>query len=278
MWISRISLRNFKSYRYQTFEFPKPENDKNLALIGGVNGYGKTTLLEAIYVGLYGEEAVNHKALDRAGLKARGYGHFLENALYKHALRDGQDSMEVSIEIIKPERGAFKITRKWFFTNAGRYNDQRLIINEKLNSATAWKTLKEEELPILLTVYAVPPWLAPFFFFDGEKIAALADEDRTGWVLTGLESLSGVVLVKELRQKLAEYSTKKMREQGGVDEQKVSELKDAVDEAEQKIYQTKIKIGGMDVNLKKKWAERESLTQKLSDLAQGIGFHTTPSS
>lgn len=66
MWISRIALRNFKSYQSQVFDFPQPADGKNLVLIGGLNGYGKTTLLEAVYVGLYGEEAVNHKALDRA--------------------------------------------------------------------------------------------------------------------------------------------------------------------------------------------------------------------
>ena len=47
-WISRIELKNFKSYRNQVFEFPKPSGGKNLVLIGGINGYGKTTLLEAI--------------------------------------------------------------------------------------------------------------------------------------------------------------------------------------------------------------------------------------
>ncbi len=42
MWISRIALRNFKSYRNQVFEFPRPADGKNLVLVGGVNGYGKT--------------------------------------------------------------------------------------------------------------------------------------------------------------------------------------------------------------------------------------------
>jgi len=130
MWISRISLRNFKSYRNQTFEFPQPADGQNLVLIGGVNGYGKTTLLEAVYVGLYGEEAVTQQALDRAGLKARGYGHFLENAFYKHALSNGEDRMEVIIEITHPDRGQLRITRKWFFKNKGQYDNQRLIIEE----------------------------------------------------------------------------------------------------------------------------------------------------
>jgi DNA sulfur modification protein DndD len=43
MWLSRIELKNFKSYRQQVFEFPQPHAGKNLVLIGGINGYGKTT-------------------------------------------------------------------------------------------------------------------------------------------------------------------------------------------------------------------------------------------
>ena len=130
MWSSRITLRNFKSYQNQTFEFPQPAEARNLVLIGGVNGYGKTTLLEAVYVGLYGEEAVTQKALDRAGLKVRGYGHFLENAFYKHALTNGDDRMEVIVEITRPDRGQLRVTRRWFFKLKGQYDNQRLIIEE----------------------------------------------------------------------------------------------------------------------------------------------------
>lgn len=274
MWISRISLRNFKSFRNQTFEFPRPSDGRNVVLVGGVNGYGKTTLLEAIYVGLYGEEAVNHRALDRAGLKARGYGHFLENAFYKHALRNNEDRMEVIIEITRPERGQLRITRKWFFNASGRYSDQRLIVEELTNRSKAWKMQPEHVLPILLTVYAVPPWLAPFFFFDGEKIAVLADEDRTGWILSGLESLSGVVLVKELREKLAEYSTKKMREQGGVDEQRVGELEAQLARATGRADMVAAALHELREELRHSADERDRLTRQLSDVAQGSDART----
>lgn len=274
MWISRISLRNFKSYRNQTFEFPQPGEGRNLVLIGGVNGYGKTTLLEAVYVGLYGEEAVSQKALDRAGLKARGYGHFLEHAFYKHALSNGEDRMEVIIEITRPERGQLRITRRWFFNSNGRYGDQRLIIQEQGKRESAWKIKPEDELPTLLTVYAIPPWLAPFFFFDGEKIAVLADEDRTGWILSGLENLSGVVLVKELREKLADYSTKKMREQGGVDEQRVEQLGEQLARANERNEQASVLLHEFKEELRQGADERDRLTRQLSDLAQGSDART----
>ena len=67
MWISKIELRKFKSYDNQVFKFPAPSEDgRHIILIGGMNGYGKTTLLQAIYLGLYGNEAID--SLIRAGL------------------------------------------------------------------------------------------------------------------------------------------------------------------------------------------------------------------
>ena len=83
MWISKLELNNFKSYYFQSFNFPQPEREGNLTLIGGMNGFGKTTLLEALYLCLYGADAMPH--LGRAGLKPteerKGYPTFLERAL-----------------------------------------------------------------------------------------------------------------------------------------------------------------------------------------------------
>lgn len=274
MWISRITLRNFKSYQNQVFEFPQPADGKNLVLIGGLNGYGKTTLLEAVYVGLYGEEAVNHKALDRAGLKAKGYGHFLETAFYKHALRNGEERMEVVIEIMRPSKGCLRITRKWFFTNQGRYDNQRLVLESQGQRSSVWRALPDSELPDLLASYAVPPWLAPFFFFDGEKIAALADEDRTGWVRSGLENLMGVVLIKELRERLSTYSTAKLKQSGGIDEQQVDQLREALEVAVAQRQQLADALQLMQDEFQQNSETRERLTRQLRDFAQGSDART----
>ena len=81
MWISKLELTCFKSYQHQMFDFPAPEDGRNIVLIGGMNGFGKTSILEALYLCLYGKEAIIHLA--RAGLKTddrRGYPTFLEGA------------------------------------------------------------------------------------------------------------------------------------------------------------------------------------------------------
>ena len=78
-WISRIKLTNFKSYENSEFNFPQPQdNGGNLVLIGALNGHGKTTLLEALFLGLYGEKSAD--ILKRA-VHYKEENNLLENAL-----------------------------------------------------------------------------------------------------------------------------------------------------------------------------------------------------
>lgn len=273
MWLSRVELKNFKSYRQQIFEFPQPQSGKNLVLIGGVNGYGKTTLLEAIYVGLYGEEAIKHKALDSAGLKTKSYGHFLETAFHRLAPAEGHERMEVSVEFSREDNGALRVTRRWFFNSKGKYNDQKVVVETRAQVG-GWMPRAEGMLPELLESYATPPWLAPFFFFDGEKIAGLADEDRTGWIQSGLENLLGVVLVKELREQLINYIDKKLREGGGADEQRIEELKSKLDLEKSKEIEVSETIATVRQQLNETKDERDRLSNQLAGLAQGSDART----
>ena len=89
MYISKIELTKFKSYQHAEMLFPEPTAGKNIVIVGGMNGYGKTSILEALYLCLYGKDALPHLA--RAGLKTddyRGYPSFLEKALNGEARRD----------------------------------------------------------------------------------------------------------------------------------------------------------------------------------------------
>ncbi|KVW92763.1 DNA sulfur modification protein DndD [Thiobacillus denitrificans] len=273
MWLSRVELLNFKSYRQQVFTFPQPGSGKNLVLIGGINGYGKTTLLEALYVGLYGEEAFKHKALDSAGLKAKSYGSFLEVAFHRLAPNNGDDRMEVQVEFTREDGGALRVTRKWFFNGRGKYNDQKVIV-ETCAQTGAWMHRAEDELPELLESYATPPWLAPFFFFDGEKIAGLADEDRTGWVLSGLENLLGVKLVKELREQLTAYIDKKLREAGGVDEQRIEQMKNTLEKDKSKESALRESMAELRQRHGNAKDERDRFSNQLAGLAQGSDART----
>ena len=202
MWIQRIELSNFKAYQTQIFDFPKPSAGKNLILIGGMNGQGKTTLLEALYLCLYGEEATAHMA--RAGLADTAYAQFLQKALHGNATMSRNKIMRISVNFMCAENRGYTITRKWHFRAKGEYETQEVEgfeirdgLSERLDDADAIRDVVATEM--------APPNLAPFFFFDGEEVKKLADQDRNGWVKAAMEGFFGVVLLRKLRERLGQY-------------------------------------------------------------------------
>ena len=99
MYIRSIELRNWKGYAHAKLEFPKPGQKKNVVLIGANNGYGKTSLLEAFILCLYGQEGV--WTLPRAGSKgeqSQSYNDFLERAL--HAVARDRGDMSCSVLLL----------------------------------------------------------------------------------------------------------------------------------------------------------------------------------
>ena len=74
MIIKRLTMNNFGVYEGEnTFEF---SYSLPVVLIGGMNGRGKTTFLEAILLALYGE---NSKAYKES--KYKTYGQYLRTIL-----------------------------------------------------------------------------------------------------------------------------------------------------------------------------------------------------
>lgn len=227
MWISKLELTNFKSYVFQAFSFPRPENNRNLVLIGGMNGFGKTTLLEALYLCLYGPDAMPH--LSRAGLKPteerRGYPTFLERALNGQALALGRDNMSVKVQALSQTTEGFEITRRWFFTKRGDWNGEDEILLQEISGGVS-RPIDQSYLPEILDQHFVPAHLAPFFFFDGEEVKTLANRNRIEQIKAGMEGLLGVVLLRGVQKRLEQYQANNRYRGGGisVDEQKYKEL------------------------------------------------------
>jgi len=178
-----------------------------------MNGYGKTTILEALYLCLYGKDALPHLA--RAGLKTdeyRGYPTFLEKSLNGEAKRDGADTMSIRVVINRTKNKGIDIVRRWYFRPTGTWQDEEAIVRElgKNDSAIPKKDGKNGFLlSELLEEQYVPAHVAPFFFFDGEEVKKLADQSRIEQVKQGLEGLLGVVVLRNLVERLKAFEQNK---------------------------------------------------------------------
>lgn len=269
MWISLIELNNFKSYQYQTFEFPQPRAGKNITLIGGMNGYGKTTILEAVYLGLFGKDAIHH--LGRAGLKGDiGYRTFLERALHGHALRTSRDTMSVTVQINTSPNDGFQIIRKWFFSRGGDWTDEEILIYEVRNGIKD-KAIESDHIEELLDQRFIPAHIAPFFFFDGEEVKKLADHSRVEQIRQGIEGLLGVVLLRKLEKRLQQYQANRSQGVAAVDEQKHRELLEALTAHEDefgKLEQRKQELDSEVATLK---GQRTDLMNRIMAMGGGGG-------
>lgn len=270
MWIAKIELFNFKSYQHQTFEFPQPCAGRNIVLIGGMNGYGKTSILEALYLGLYGKEAVEH--LGRAGLKDDvGYRKFVERALHGTAIRTGRDSMWVKIQINQSKAEGFEVTRKWFFSRSGDWTGEDEVVIYEVRDGIRSRALASDRLPELLDQRFIPAHVAPFFFFDGEEVKKLADQSRGDQIRTGIEGLLGVVLLRKLKKRLEEFQTNRSTGIAVMDEQKHRELFETLTHHEREYEEAKRKQHALDESVKSLQEQRTDFTNRMMQLGAGAG-------
>lgn len=188
MIIQKISLSNFGVYA--GIETIKPcstsENGFPVTLIGGVNGAGKTTILEAVLLALYGKSS---PAVREAGQPYQVYiDSFIHNATIKEAW------IELLLEV-PVEGNAVKLglRRQWHKKKNQWNEDLRITRNDMpdLFLAKNWAYYVED---------LVPSGLAGLFFFDGEKIISLAEEDTGESMKKAIYSVFGVDLVDRLIQ------------------------------------------------------------------------------
>lgn len=171
----------------QVISLRPPSGSKPIVLIGGMNGAGKTTILESIQLALYG--ALAHASGRRAG----SYDNYLRGLIHRGVPASEGAAVELSFTAHQEgQEHTYWIRRSWKSTGAsireillvsvdGRYDD---------NLASTWNEHVETFLP---------RGIAGLFFFDGEQIAALADLERSRQVLSSaLAALLGLDLVERL--------------------------------------------------------------------------------
>lgn len=268
MWISRVELINFKSYQHQVFEFPEPNKSKNIVLIGGLNGYGKTSILEALYLGLFGKDAVSHLA--RAGLKNTGYRPFLENALHGNALKNNRDMMSVAIQVNIGAYEGFLITRKWYFNKMGHYVEEDTLIYT-VEMGVSKKPIPSERANEILEQYFIPAHLAPFFFFDGEEVKSLASQNRVEQIKMGMEGLLGVVILRELRKRLQQFQIHKRQGVVNVDVDKHRSLFDDLTKKEVDLEKLLEQKRTVEKEIESSKTQRNELTNRILSLGGGGG-------
>jgi DNA sulfur modification protein DndD len=169
-----------------------PSPKKPIVLIGGLNGAGKTTVLEAIHLALYGPLA------KLSGRRSGSYENYLRGLIHNGVPQSEGAAIELTFHA--HQEGAereYWIRRSWRSTGASVREILLVSVNGRHDAAltSTWSEHVETFLP---------RGIADLFFFDGEQIEALADMERSKEVLnSALAALLGLDLVDRLNTDLA---------------------------------------------------------------------------
>ncbi len=180
MTIREIELNNFRIYKGKNKIELSPDGNRNLIIVSGNNGFGKTTFLMSLVWCLYGKnmgkvDELYRKEIDEKG----GYSKYIGNSLNFAAQKEGETRFSVSVtftDVEIPDTPCTEITIVRSYDSATNCDDELEIlidgIKNDLFSGSKEEVAKEEE--IFIRDYILPIEIAKFFFFDAEKIVSFA--------------------------------------------------------------------------------------------------------
>ena len=192
MILNELKLNNFCIYRGE-HEFnlaPSASRGKTkpVVLFGGMNGGGKTTILDAVQLVLYGKRSKCSKRGEKS------YEEFLRSCI-NHDV-DQQMGASIGLTFLYASEGSenvYEVSRMWAAGSGGAIRERVSVMKDGEPDhwmAENWNQLVDDLIPF---------GVAQLCFFDAEKIRFLA-EDETSSVALGeaIKALLGLDLAERL--------------------------------------------------------------------------------
>lgn len=175
MIFKKIVLQNFRVFygrQEVSLYSSQEETNTNLILFGGLNGAGKTSLLNAFKLVLFGEKLLpNHE------FKA-----LLDSSINNLYFQEG--GRESFIELHIEDREEIRIRLKLYYNN-----EQKFTHNERTLYSRGRKIqLSDNEFSKYIE-RKIPSQVAPFFIFDGEKIQELVEKQEDGNLKSAIQNV-----------------------------------------------------------------------------------------
>ena len=212
MLINSVFIENFRCFQGKHHIELSTNPDKPIVLFGGLNGAGKTSILTAIKVALFGKTAL------KVNLSTKEYHVFLVDQINRG--NDHYNNAAVSIQFTYAKLGKqlrYVVQRSWIVEN-GKVKESLLIQENgkrlsELNIAQAQGFIFD----------LIPLGVANLFFFDGEKISEMADDEDGHVLIEALKKLVGVDLIDKATFDTGVVLRKNKKLSGSIKDQKLVE-------------------------------------------------------
>jgi len=283
MRINKISLNNYRIYKGDNqINFSFYKDNKNISIIAGQNGFGKTTFLSALVWGFYGKLVADvDEKYKREIYESGGYKKYAKSILNKEIFNSKNKNKKFSVEIelsdvYIPSVPCKKIIIKREFNVDNEKEKINILIDGFENELT-----KEVGADMFINDFILPREIAKFFLFDAEKIVSLAEiktihEKRK--LSKAYSEVLGINKYENLRKNLESLRLKLRKKSASTkDKNKLEKLQREVENIEKIIEynESKIKTNNEEIERLKSLSEeyqekliREGNTMTAEDLIQ----------
>ncbi|WP_371356518.1 DNA sulfur modification protein DndD [Pseudomonas chlororaphis] len=246
MIIDSLSVLDFRVFSgAHDFDLvPKIKGGKNapIVLFGGLNGGGKTTILSALKLALYGKGVLG------TGATVADYHQYLRDCIHRthnSIARPTRAAVELTFRYAQyGVISSYQLTRDWFVDHSGKIKEG-LIISKDGQHLTE---LSYDQAQAFLNEL-IPIGVSELFFFDGEKISSLAEETSGDALRESINKLLGLDLIDRLHSDLSVIirgrSVKKASEDR---KQKIAEAERTYEDLKKKLAETRDKLLLMRIN------------------------------
>jgi len=260
MFIKKITLHNFRVYHDTCSISFEKDKKKNIHVISGHNGFGKTTFLTSLVWCLYGKHMKDveedfRKQIDEIG----GYPKYVTSCVNKVAKSKGEKDFYVEVvlgDVNIPSVACDEVILKRIGYSKSGLDKFDISIDGYENELT-----KEVGNDLFVQDFILPKEIAKFFFFDAEKIVQLAENKsilEKRQLSKAYSEVLGIKKYEDLKKNLSDLRIRfKKSSAQKTDKTKFDKLTKEIDKISDDILKLKIKI--------EKREEEKIELRKLSD-------------
>ena len=267
MIIKEIELNNFRIYKGENIINLTTKGKKNIFIVSGRNGFGKTTFLMSMVWCMYGKNMQEVDDLYKREIAEQGgYSKYIANSLNRLAKSEEDYNYHVSItftDVNIPEVPCKEIVVKRSYNAKTSITEELEVLIDGYPSELA----KEVGHEIFIREFIMPIEIAKFFFFDAEKIVNLAEvnttEQRKNLSLAYSEVL-GIKKYEDIKKELENLQLKLRQESASASEKGLlRQLEADVQTCEDKILENQRLIEEQKEKRSEKNKESRDIQEKL---------------
>ncbi len=252
MKINRLILKNFSSFEgINIFDFSVNDNGKNIILVGGQNGAGKTSLFSAIKVALYGPLAFGYVGTNT--YYTQRIKEYINTKAFQSENVEAAVVLNISIKVER-EYYDYEVSREWYYV--------RQKIEEKYEVKKEGRPLDEQELSYFQNYFhgIIPPSLFDFFLFDGEEVGNIfSTSNYNNYVRNALFTMCNIDVYEIVRKYTSNYISKASSNGSEIDDSEYREIEKKVEDF---LYNIKL----VENRISDLYIEKEHIEVQLQEL------------